>query len=71
MFNFGAFLNFGEIQKSNMADKSWQPFDNHDVITTSYDVADLNGNIFELTISPPSLIVIALIYTCKVMEGGW
>ena len=30
--------SFEEIQKSKMADPRWPPFNNHDAITTSYDV---------------------------------
>ena len=51
-------------QKSNMADLRWPPFDNHDVIATSFDVITSYcgpQKIVERTISPPSLIVIAFI----------
>ena len=30
--------SFWEVQKSKMADQRWPPFDNYDVIRTSYDV---------------------------------
>ena len=48
-----------------MADPRWPPFDNHDVITTSYDIitsrCDVKKGIFRRTFSRPSLIVIPFI----------
>ena len=48
-----------------MADTRWPPFDNQDVITTSYDAflifANLKGNISVRAMSPLSIIVIAFI----------
>ena len=56
-----------------MADPRWPPFDNRDLITTSYDVslgdADLEGDTFRRTNYPLSLTVIAF-YSCEVIRGG-
>ena len=38
-------------------------------MTSSLRVADVKGDIFGRTISPPSIIAVAF-YTCEVMEGG-
>ena len=54
-----------KIQKSNIADPRWLPFNNHDVIIKSYALITSHcrsqRNIFGHTTFPPSLIAIAFI----------
>jgi len=56
-----------------MADPSWPPFENKALlrrhVTSSAEVADLNGNIFGRTICPLSYVVIALIFS-ELRGGG-
>ena len=52
----------GKFRASKLQDPRWPPSDNHDVMTTSYDVITSRcGPQKKRTISPPSLIVIAFI----------
>ena len=66
------FEGFRKFEKSKMADPRWQPFENETLLwrhmTSSADAADLNGNIFGLTICPLSFVVIAL--TFSELRGG-
>ena len=56
VITFCLILALSGIQKSKMADPSWPPFGNHDVIISSYDVIPFRSRIY-----PPSLLVIASI----------
>ena len=56
-----------------MADPRWPPFENKALlrrhVTSSAEVADLNGNILGRTICPLSFVVIALILS-ELRGGG-
>ena len=67
--SFGAFLKFWrnpEIQFGRHL-TIMIPLQRH--MTSSLHVADVKGDIFGRTISPPSVIVIAF-YAYEAMEGG-
>lgn len=74
-------ITFGSIsaiswifRNSKMADPRCPPFCNHDVITTSYKAITFHcrpqRNFFGRTVSPPSLIVIASIFSKLWRERG-
>ena len=66
--------SFGEIQKSKMADLGWPPFDNHDVITTSYGViasrrGRQHGHLCKYNLSYKPHFHSS--YSCEVLGKGW
>ena len=71
---FWRFLKvFGKFKKSKMADPRWPPFANKTLLwrhmTSSAEIADLNGNIFGHTIRPLSFVVMALVFS-ELRGGG-
>ena len=71
---FWPFLKvFGKFKKSKMADPRCPPFENKTLLwrhmTSSAELAYLNGNIFRRAICPLSFVVIALIFS-ELRGGG-
>ena len=69
----GGFLSFGKIQKSKMADQDGPHSDMISsllwCVTSSPHDVYAKGDIFRLTICPPSLVVIAFIFS-ELRGGG-
>ena len=56
---------FGKSQNPKMEDPRWPIF-----VAVITSVADLNGNLFGRVIYTPSVIVIACILSCEIIERG-